>query len=558
MASLGPALAVALLSAPVLLGLAGALAPAFGFLPALGGESLTLEHWRALFAQPGLWRSVAVSLLSGLATTFAALAVAMLFLAGAGGRTHRLLRRAVSPLLAAPHAATAFALAFLIAPSGWLARLVSPWLTGWDRPPDALILHDPWGLSMMLGLVVKETPFLLLMSLPALAQIDAAGRLRAARGLGYGPVAAWMKAVAPGLYPLIRLPVYAVLAYGSSAVDAALILGPTNPPPLSVLVLRWQADPDLAMRFVAAAGATLQLLVTLAALGLWRLGELAAARAARPWLTGGARRLCDAALARLGAALMGALALAAGLGLLGLALASFAGAWRFPDPWPARWSLEQWTRAAPGLAEPLANSLGMALFAAALSLALAVSALENETRRGRPAGPAAQLVLYLPLLTPQAAFLPGLAAAADSAGLRPGFWTAAFGHAVFVLPYVYLSLSEAYRRLDPRWERVARSLGAKPGRAFLAVRAPMLLTPLMTAAAVGFAVSVGLYLPTQLLAAGRAPTLATEAVALASGGDRRVIGVWAVMLAAPAMVGFALAMGVPRLAWRNRRRMLAP
>ncbi len=46
----------------------------------------------------------------------------------------------------------------------------------------------------------------------------------------------------------------------------------------------------------------------------------------------------------------------------------------------------------------------------------------------------------------------------------------------------------------------------------------------LTALAVGFAVSIGQYLPTLLLGWGRVPTITTEAVALSSGGDRRIDG----------------------------------
>src|SRR4029077_13902257 len=102
-------------------------------------------------------------------------------------------------------------------------------------------------------------------------------------------------------------------------------------------------------------------------------------------------------------------------------------------------------------------------------------------------------------------------------GARPGFWPVVFGHVVFVLPYVYLSLSGAYRRLDPAWTKIARSLGASLSQAFWTVRLPLLLAPCLTAAALGLAVSVGQYLATQLLGAGRLPTVTTEAVALASG-----------------------------------------
>ena len=135
------------------------------------------------------------------------------------------LRQAIAPMLAVPHAAAAFALAFLIAPSGFLARLLSPWATGWQRPPDLLILQDAWGLSLMAGLVMKEVPFLLLIALAPLAQIHASERMRLARSIGYGRVSAWFKSVVPALYPLLRLPLYAVIAYSSANIDVALILG---------------------------------------------------------------------------------------------------------------------------------------------------------------------------------------------------------------------------------------------------------------------------------------------------------------------------------------------
>jgi putative thiamine transport system permease protein len=85
----------------------------------------------------------------------------------------------------------------------------------------------------------------------------------------------------------------------------------------------------------------------------------------------------------------------------------------------------------------------------------------------------------------------------------------------------------------------------------------MLLRPILTAAAVGFAVSVGLYLPTLLVGAGRLPTVTTEAVALASGGNRRAIGVWAFVQMALPFAGFAVATLVPALLFRRFRAMRA-
>jgi putative thiamine transport system permease protein len=80
----------------------------------------------------------------------------------------------------------------------------------------------------------------------------------------------------------------------------------------------------------------------------------------------------------------------------------------------------------------------------------------------------------------------------------------------------------------------------------------MLLRPVLVAAAVGFAVSVGQYLPTLLVGAGRIATLTTDAVALASGGDRRAIGVYALAQTLAALAPFLLALLLPRVIWRNR------
>ncbi|QTF91946.1 ABC transporter permease subunit [Halomonas sp. BM-2019] len=560
MLKLAPWLIVGLLVGPILAGLAMAVLPAFGYLPALGGDTLSLEPWRALFAQPGLARSVAVSLASGLLTTAVSLAVVLLFLAAASGsRLDYWIRRLISPLLAIPHAAAAFGLAFLIAPSGLVARLASPGLTGWERPPDALIVNDPWGLSLMAGLIIKEIPFLMLMSLAALPQLDPQRRVSMARSLGYRPTIAWLKVVAPALYPLIRLPVFAVIAYASSVVDVAMILGPTLPPTLAVSILTWFNDPDLSRRFMASAGALLQLGVTLTALALWWGLECLVRHLGGRWVEGGQRRGGDSLLRAAGKALILLAGVTALVGIAGLALNSLSGFWRFPDALPQAFTLQHWQRALPSLAGPVTSTLLIAMASTLLALALTLAALENEQRSGRhPAQgrlASALTLLYLPLIVPQIAFLFGLVVVMESLGTGPTHALVIFGHLLFVLPYVFLSLAEAYRRLDPRWSRVALTLGASPNRVFWRLRLPLLLAPLLTAMAVGLAVSIGQYLPTLLLGAGRVPTVTTEAVALAAGGNRRLIGVWALVQASLPLIGFVIAVGLPRLIWSNRRAM---
>ena len=83
----------------------------------------------------------------------------------------------------------------------------------------------------------------------------------------------------------------------------------------------------------------------------------------------------------------------------------------------------------------------------------------------------------------------------------------------------------------------------------------MMLAPVLTAAAVGFAVSLGQYLPTLLIGGGRIETLTTEAVALSSGGNRRLIGAFAVLQLVLPAAAFAAALVIPAVTWRNRLAM---
>jgi putative thiamine transport system permease protein len=82
-----------------------------------------------------------------------------------------------------------------------------------------------------------------------------------------------------------------------------------------------------------------------------------------------------------------------------------------------------------------------------------------------------------------------------------------------------------------------------------------MLRAIMVAMAVGFAVSIAQYLPTLFVGGGRVATITTEAVTLASGGDRRITGVYGSLQAALPLLVYLLAFLTPRYVWRNRRAM---
>jgi len=548
-------LTLGLLLLPITFGILGTLLPAFGYLPALGGLELGLQPFRALLETPGLATAALLSLITGLAATAISLCVTLVFIAGfAGTPALSRIQHFLSPLLAVPHAAAAFGLSFLIAPSGFLIRLIAP-LFGIERPPDVLIPHDPWGLTMIAGLVIKETPFLFLVTLAALPQVDLAGARRLGSSFGYGRIAGFVYLLWPALYRQIRFAVYAVIAYSSSVVDVAVILGPNLPGTLATRLVQWMNDPDLSMRFLASAGAVLQLAVTLAALILWFCLEKLGAALMRFFRDrghrfGGDRLLC---LSSIVAVALIAASVFAGLAIL--AIWSLAGLWQFPDLLPRDFTLRSWMVALPRVLDPLVTTLVIGLASTLIAVFLTIGCLEREIQTGRNGGDRSLMLLYLPLMVPQIAFVFGLQLLFIGSGSQYRLAALILVHLVFVLPYVFLSLADPWRAMDRRYEVIAAALGRSRLSVLISVRLPMLIRPILTALAVGFAVSVGQYLPTLLIGEGRLSTITTEAVALASGNNRRVIGVYALLQTILPFLAFALAALLPAVLHRNRRDM---
>jgi putative thiamine transport system permease protein len=177
--------------------------------------------------------------------------------------------------------------------------------------------------------------------------------------------------------------------------------------------------------------------------------------------------------------------------------------------------------------------------------------LENEIRTARRAGARSLRVLYIPLLVPQIAFLFGAQVLLVKASFDGTFAAVVWAHLIFVLPYLFLSLADPWRALDVRYARSALSLGASPARVFLRVKLPLLLGPVLIACAVAFAVSVGQYLPTLFAGNGRVATLTTDAVTLAAGADRRVIGAYALLQSLLPLLVYTAAVMIP--AWQSSR-----
>ncbi|MBH0003353.1 ABC transporter permease [Pseudoalteromonas sp. SWYJZ12] len=553
-----PRFLLALLILPVLGGLISVLLPAFGYAPVLEQTTFSLQGFNALWQTPGLTQMVTLSVATGLISTLLAFIITLMILAAFFNSPWlNRIQRLLSPILVIPHAAAAIAVGFLIAPSGMISRLASPWLSGWELAPNGIFPHDSFGISIILGLTLKELPFLLLMALGVLAQPELGKKLRqqhkVALNLGYCPMTAFFKVILPSLYPLLRLPLLAVLAYASASVEMPLILGPNTPPTLAVAIMHWFNDVDLNLRIKASAGALLQLAVTGGLLALWLGGEKAVKVLFSDSLTNGVREYGGFYWQKITVVLTTLVISFILLSLIGLVMWSVAGFWRFPDAMPEQFTLLHFKSALMQMGSPLFNTLAIGLVTTLFAIILTLLCLESEQLSDKPISRFTSLIIYLPLLVPSIAFLFGLVWIQQLVNNQAAFFNVVLTHLLFVLPYVFLSLASSYRRLDPRFAHVAASLGAAPCKVFFKVKLPQLFAPILIAAALGLAISFGQYLPTLLAGGGRIATITTEAVTLANGASRRTSAVYAIMQMALPLIGFILAWVLPKYFFKSAR-----
>jgi len=506
---------------------------------------LNTPAWAALLQDPQTLRALGLSVWTGLLSTALATLLAAWVLSTTVGRsatqTHRLARW-LAPMLAVPHAAFAIGLVALLAPSGWIVRALSPWATGLDAPPPWTTTQDPWGLGLVAVLVCKEMPFLLWAALAHVQRPDVARRLqqelRLAHTLGYSAHAAWWRVGWPQLLPRLTAPLLAVLAYGLTVVDVALVIGPTTPPTLAVLAWQWLQDADPAMNAQGAAAAWLLagMLVLCAALTwsasrapLWRLRWTRGADASPKQRTRHSSQTWFNTLNLLAGVYLAV--------LLALLVGSVTGHWPFPQWLPDTWTWAAW-QSVLGSGSTVWTTVGLALASAAVALVWAVAWLEWAPPRWQLR---AQPLLTLPLVLPAVLWVVGLHRLALDWQLDTTAWGLWLAHTLACLPYVLLALQGPYTGFDARLRQVAATLGHGQWTFLLQVKWPLLRAALAASFAIGFAVSVAQYLPTLYVGAGRFNTITTEAVTLAAGGQRSLTAAFAWLQWLLPVLVFALA-----------------
>ena len=165
---------------------------------------------------------------------------------------------------------------------------------------------------------------------------------------------------------------------------------------------------------------------------------------------------------------------------------------RFNLTWQ-KFSLDAWLDpcGAPGLCESLALSLkiGIASTLAATALGtLAAFAMARHRFRGRSS---ANLLVFLPMATPEVVMGASLLAMFVSLGFDSvlGFVTIVIAHVMFCLSFVVVTVKARLIGLDQRLEQAAMDLYANEWQTFRLVTLPLALPGIIAAAMLAFSLS---------------------------------------------------------------------
>jgi putative spermidine/putrescine transport system permease protein len=156
-------------------------------------------------------------------------------------------------------------------------------------------------------------------------------------------------------------------------------------------------------------------------------------------------------------------------------------------------------------------TLGLMVMAVTVTVSLAAGLAFRRRFRG------ATVLFYTTvasLIVPSILISLGIGLGFQIAGIRPAWYTSAFGaHLTWTLPFGLLIMFAVFNRFDKSYEEAARDLGASPWQTFRHVVLPIILPSLIGVGLFGFTLSYDEFART-LMAAGTFNTLPLEIYAM--------------------------------------------
>jgi spermidine/putrescine transport system permease protein len=115
-------------------------------------------------------------------------------------------------------------------------------------------------------------------------------------------------------------------------------------------------------------------------------------------------------------------------------------------------------------------------------------------------GTVLNLLLILPLTTPEIVFGASLFTLFFNQGVSRGFWTIVIAHTMFCLSFVALTIKARIRGLDWSLEDAAADLGSPPLRTFFKITFPLIIPGVIAAFLLSLALSIDDYIITSFIA----------------------------------------------------------
>ena len=143
----------------------------------------------------------------------------------------------------------------------------------------------------------------------------------------------------------------------------------------------------------------------------------------------------------------------------------------------------------PVVCHAFGNSVAIAIISTLISTALGTAiaiALGRYKFKGRSV---TNLLLFLPMATPEVVLGAGLASQFFSMGAAKGIGTIIIAHVMFCMSFVVVTVKARVASLDPALEEAGRDLYASPAQVFWKITFPLLMPGILSAALLSFALS---------------------------------------------------------------------
>jgi len=154
-------------------------------------------------------------------------------------------------------------------------------------------------------------------------------------------------------------------------------------------------------------------------------------------------------------------------------------------------TLDNWKNpcGAPQVCHAVANSIQIGFISTAIATFLGTMiafALGRHKFRGRTS---TNLLIFLPMATPEVVLGASLLAMFLNLGVNPGFWTIVISHVMFCISFVVVTVKARIASLDPRLEQAAMDLYANEKDTFRYVTLPLVMPGIAGAALLAFSLS---------------------------------------------------------------------